>query len=232
MQRTNQSAFMKSIHGEKVIYATSLYDNESIFGQLADPHLYPEISQVRELLKQWRFYHEFLVWSGSSIRLPQIGFRSPILAHDGHNLAAAFQTIIEIGDNELLEQVLKTAFPDSSFYVEVNQGYFQLRMQREGVLRPLDSRELSDGTLRFLCLAVALLSPRPPQFIALNEPENSLHPHMLPALAQLIVEASRYSQIWITSHSPELAQHIEKHRGYSLFEMTMHDGESKIECLK
>jgi predicted ATPase len=62
---------------------------------------------------------------------------------------------------------------------------------------------------------VALLSPRPPAFIALNEPENSLHPQMLPALASLIAEASRYSQIWLTSHSPELAKLIEKHRSFS-----------------
>ncbi len=67
---------------------------------------------------------------------------------------------------------------------------------------------MSDGTLRFLCLAVALLSPRPPAFLAINEPENSLHRDMLPALARLIIEASRYSQIWLTSHSAELAELI------------------------
>ncbi|VCW78270.1 hypothetical protein BANRA_05145 [Klebsiella pneumoniae] len=59
-----------------------------------------------------------------------------------------------------------------------------------------------------MCLAVALLSPRPPAFLAINEPENSLHRDMLPALARLIIEASRYSQIWLTSHSAELAELI------------------------
>lgn len=71
---------------------------------------------------------------------------------------------------------------------------------------------------------MALLSPRPPAFIALNEPENSLHPQMLPALASLIAEASRYSQIWLTSHSPELAQLIEKHRSFSLYQLSMAEG--------
>ncbi len=91
--------------------------------------------------------------------------------------------------------------------------------------------DFSDGTLRFLCLAVALLSPRPPAFIALNEPENSLHPQMLPALASLIAEASRYSQIWLTSHSPELATMIEKQRSFSLYQLSMVEGETKVERL-
>lgn len=99
-----------------------------------------------------------------------------------------------------------------------------MMMQREGLSRPLEPAEFSDGTLRFLCLAVALLSPRPPAFIALNEPENSLHPQMLPALASLIAEASRYSQIWLTSHSPELATLIEKQRSFSLYQLSMVEG--------
>ena len=230
MQRINQAAFLKNIHGEKVTYTSTIYENESIFGQLAEPHLFPEISQVRETFKQWRFYHEFAVWSGSAVRQPQIGFRAPVLADDGHNLAAAFQTLIEIGDDELLRQVLAQAFPDSNFYVEVQQGFFHLLMQRDGILRPLSINEFSDGTLRFLCLAVALLSPRPPQFIALNEPENSLHPDMLPALARLISEASRDSQIWLTTHSRLLMEHIQRLKPESYqFEMQLEAGATVIQ---
>ncbi len=125
-----------------------------------------------------------------------------MLASDGANLAAAFQTIVEIGDELLLMRILDQAFPGCVFYSDNTGGRFRMMMQREGLSRPLEPAEFSDGTLRFLCLAVALLSPRPPAFIALNEPENSLHPQMLPALASLIAEASRYSQIWLTSHSP------------------------------
>ncbi len=230
MLRKNQTVFMKNIHGEKTAYTASLYENESIFGQLADPHLYPEVSQMREIFKQWRFYHEFAVWSGSAVRQPQIGFRAPVLADDGHNLAAAFQTIIEIGDDDLLRQVLAQAFPDSDFYVEVQQGFFHLLMQRDKILRPLSANEFSDGTLRFLCLAVALLSPRPPQFIALNEPENSLHPDMLPALARLIAEASRYSQIWLTTHSRLLIECLQStHHECRLFEMQLEQGQTIIQ---
>ena len=165
------------------------------------------------------------------MRAPQVGFRSPVLASDGANLAAAFQTIVDIGDELLLMRILAQAFPGCVFYSDNTGGRFRMMMQREGLSRPLEPAEFSDGTLRFLCLAVALLSPRPPAFIALNEPENSLHPQMLPALASLIAEASRYSQIWLTSHSPELAHLIEKHRSFSLYQLSMAEGETRMERL-
>lgn len=186
---------------------------------------------MRELLRRWRFCHEFSVSSGSAIRTPQVGFRSTVLASDGVNLAAAFQTIVEIGDEQLLMRILDQAFPGCVFYSDNTDGRFRMMMHREGLKRPLEPVELSDGTLRFLCLAVALLSPHPPGFIALNEPENSLHPQMLPALASLIAEASRYSQIWVTSYSPELAYMIEKHRSFSLYQLSMSEGGTRVESL-
>jgi len=231
MKRRNQAVFLNNVHHEKVTHSGTLYENESVFGQLGEPHLYPEVSQMRESLRNWRFYHEFSVSIGSAMRAPQVGFRSPVLASDGANLAAAFQTIVEIGDELLLMRILDQAFPGCVFYSDNSGGRFRMMMQREGLSRPLEPAEFSDGTLRFLCLAVALLSPRPPAFIALNEPENSLHPQMLPALASLIAEASRYSQIWLTSHSPELAKLIEKQRSFSLYQLSMAEGETRVERL-
>lgn len=228
MERSNQTVFLQNIDGERVAYPASLHEEESVFGQLADPHLYPEVSQVRENLRGWRFYHEFAVWPGSALRAPQVGIRSPILAHDGSNLAAAFETLRERGHTELLFSILQQAFPDSHFEVEAQSGRFQMLMHRQGILRPLDAAELSDGTLRFLCLVVALLSPRPPAFMALNEPENSLHPDLLPALAQLIAEASRYSQIWVTSHSPLLAQLIAEHTEIRHYQLHQVDGATQV----
>ena len=55
-------------------------------------------------------------------------------------------------------------------------GRFTLAMRQSGLLRPLAAEELSDGTLRYLLLVAALLSPRPPQLLVLNEPETSLTP--------------------------------------------------------
>jgi len=228
LKRQNQVVFLSNIHGEKITHTGAIYENESFFGQLGEPHLYPEISQVRETIKNWRFYHEFDVSRKSAIRQPQIGFRSPVLSSDGANLASAFQTIVEIGDIELLTEILLTAFPECSFFCKNDNARFMLFMNRKGLARPLETSEMSDGTIRFLCLAVALLSPRPPNFIVLNEPENSLHPQMLPALAKLISEASRYSQIWLTSHSHELAKLIGKHVDFQLYELSISNGQTCI----
>lgn len=228
MRRKNQAVFLNNVHHEKVTHSGTLYENESVFGQLGEPHLYPEVSQMREAMRNWRFYHEFAVSKNSALREPQVGYRSPVLASDGANLAAAFQTIVEIGDEALLMAILDQAFPGCRFFCENPGGRFQLLMQRDGLTRPLEPAEFSDGTLRFLCLAVALLSPRPPAFIALNEPENSLHPQMLPALAKLIAEAARFSQIWLTSHSPELANLIEQHSRFTLYQLGMEEGETQV----
>lgn len=228
MKRRNQTVFLTNVEGEKVSYAASLYENESVFGQIGEPHRYPEVSSAREFIRNWRFYHEFNVSGGSPLRAPQVGYRSPVLAGDGLNLAAAFRTIEEVGDGDLLHEVLDSAFPQCAFQVALVDGRFQMQMIRQGLRRPLDAAEMSGGTLRFLCLAVALLSPRPPAFIALNEPENSLHQDMLPALAKLIAEASRYTQIWLTSHSMALATLIKAHAAFSLFELSIEDGASSL----
>ncbi|EXF91629.1 ATP-binding protein [Pseudomonas fluorescens HK44] len=81
---------------------------------------------------------------------------------------------------------------------------FDSLFDQEGLLRPLSAAELSDGTLRYLLLIAALLTPRPPTLMVLNEPETSLHPDLLPALARLIVRASEQCQVWVVSHASRL----------------------------
>src|SRR5262249_24669152 len=90
---------------------------------------------------------------------------------------------------------------------------FAVLLRMPGLRRPLRARELSDGTLRYLCLLAALLSPLPPALLALNEPETSLHPDPLEPLAQQLVNAGKYSQLWIVTHSARLAGLVEKFPG-------------------
>lgn len=77
-------------------------------------------------------------------------------------------------------------------------------------MRPLNQAELSDGTLRYLLLVAALLTPRPPSLLVLNEPETCLHPDLLPALGRLIIWASRETQVWVVSHAPRLVATLEE----------------------
>jgi predicted ATPase len=111
------------------------------------------------------------------------------------DLAAAIETIREIGDDARLMAAVEDAFPGSSLNVENNSGWFSLRMKQSRLLRPLSAAELSDGTLRYLLFVAALLTPRPPALMVLNEPETSLHPDLIAPLARLIAQTSERSQI-------------------------------------
>jgi predicted ATPase len=164
---------------------------------------------VREAVRGWRFYDHFRTDSESPARAAQIGTFTPVLHHDGINLAAALQTIVEIRSNEALATTLEDAFPGSRLYVEVQNGRFELQLQQHGLLRPLSAAELSDGTVRYLLWTAALLTPRPPELMVLNEPETSLHPDLLPALARLVLAAATQAQIIVVSHAPRLIEELE-----------------------
>lgn len=209
LERQVGTAWVTNIDGQRVAYPVKLLQSESVLAQLQEPHLYPELSTLSNEIKKWRFYHHFRTDPESPIRMPQIGVRTEILSNDGSDLAAALQTIIELGNEEWLAEVIDKAFPGAKLQIIHDEKMrFEVQLQMPGILRPLEARELSDGTLRYLCLVAALMSPRPASLLALNEPEMSLHPELMQPLAELIVTASQYSQMWVTTHSQELAERI------------------------
>jgi predicted ATPase len=184
---------------------------DSIIASFADPRNAPEVLTLRESIRAWRFYDHFRADAEAPARSPQIGTRTPVLDNDGRDLAAALQTIRENGDDdEVLAATIDDAFPKSKVWIENTAGRFALRMQQHGLLRPLDGAELSDGTLRYLLWVAALLTPRPPELMVLNEPETSLHPDLLPALARLIGRAAERSQVIAVSHAPRLIEELSK----------------------
>ena len=182
---------------------TPMFD--SLFDQVGSLHASPEVLRLRETIRGWRFYDHFRSDPDAPVRQPQLGTRTPVLHHDGRDLAAALQTILEIGDPKALHAAISDAFPGARLNIDVLAGgRFGIQLFQEGLLRPLSAAELSDGTLRYLLLIAALLTPRPPTMMVLNEPETSLHPDLLPALARLIVRASQHTQVWVVSHARRL----------------------------
>jgi len=194
---------------EAAILTKDLSSTDSMLASIADPHRAPEMLAVRESIRGWRFYEGFRSDQGSPARLPQIGTVTPVLCNDGSDLAAALETIVEFGDREALVRTVDDAFPGSRVQIEIHAGRFELQLRQHGLLRPLSAAELSDGTLRFLLWTAALLTPRPPELMVLNEPETSLHPDLLPALARLIAFASERTQIVAVSHAEGLIQALE-----------------------
>jgi predicted ATPase len=69
---------------------------------------------------------------------------------------------------------------------------------------------------------------RPPELLALNEPETSLHPQLLAPLGRLIGRASRGSQLFVTTHSRELAEHIARSTDARMIELALVEGETRI----
>jgi predicted ATPase len=194
------------------VASTSLASFDSLFTQVGDADATPEVLRLRETIRAWRFYDHFRTDVAAPARMPQLGTRTPVLHHDGRDLAAALQTIREIGDEELLAKSIDDAFPGAHVEIQVQpDGRFVLEFHQQGLLRPLAASELSDGTLRYLLWIAALLTPRPPPLMVLNEPETSLHPDLLPALGRLVIEASKHSQVWVVSHAARLVRTLEEH---------------------
>lgn len=186
---------------------------DSMMTHCADPQDALELLLLRERMKDWRFYDQLRTDREAPSRRPQIGTYTPVLASDGADLAAAIQTVIEIGDPVALQETVADAFPGARLAVIARNGYFELEMTQHGLLRPLKAPELSDGTLRYLLLVAALLSPRPPELMILNEPESSLHPDLLVPLARLIAAAATRSQIIVVSHAVDLVAALRRESG-------------------
>jgi predicted ATPase len=174
---------------------------DSMMTHCSDPRDAIELLLLRERMRDWRFYDHFRTDRDALARRPLVGTYTPVLGSDGSDLAAAVQTIREIGSDGELSEAITDAFPGASIEIVETDGYFELEMRQHGLLRPLKAAELSDGTLRYLLLIAALLSPRPPTLMILNEPETSLHPDLLPPLARLIAQAANRSQIVVVSHA-------------------------------
>lgn len=191
-------------NGEWQALPQPLSSFESMMTHAADPHEAPELLTLRERMQSWRFYDHLRTDRDAPARKPQVGTYTPVLGDDGHDFAAALETIREIGDETSLNETIGDAFPGASIEITESGGLFDIEMEQRGLLRPLKAAELSDGTLRYLLLCPALLSPRPPGLMVLNEPETSLHPDILPALARLIVQASQQSQIVVVTHAARL----------------------------
>jgi predicted ATPase len=195
---------IRAADGKWNIATQTLAVFDSMMTHVADPRNAPETLVLRESIRAWRFYDHFRTDADAPARSTHIGTRTPILGHDGADLAAAIQTIREIGDANALESAVSDAFPKSELSITSSAGRFTLQMKQHGLLRPLDAAELSDGTLRYLLWIAALLTPRPPALMVLNEPETSLHPDLLPPLARLIARAAERSQVIVVTHAAPL----------------------------
>lgn len=231
LERRGAAVFARDAEGRRSEVAADLLASETAFGALDDPARFPELHDARRAMLDWRFYHDLRTDPDSPLRRPSLAVASPTLRSDGGNLAAVFATLVHLRqDTAALDRAIDDAFPGARLDVPLPD-----RAASFGLVFPdhprrvFDAAELSDGTLRYLALAGALLSLRLPCFLALNEPEASLHPDLLEPLARLVAAASLRTQIWLVTHSERLAAALEREGSARPRRITKEAGETAIE---
>jgi predicted ATPase len=168
-------------------------------GQFAE---HPRVGALREFISDW--YVSYLSVSDTRGQ-PEAGPEER-LSKSGDNLPNVIQYLKERHPQRLdeiisilrrrvprLESVIADVMADSRLLLQIKDAPFE---------RPVLSRFASDGTLKLLAYLTVLHAPSPPQFVGIEEPENFLHPRLLPELAEECRAATRSSQLLVTTHSP------------------------------
>jgi predicted ATPase len=199
VDRNRSTARMFPVQGTSVLRRDVL-DSESIFAQIGDPGAFHSLCSFKELVSRWSFYHQFRTDAESGLRRPALSTFTSQLSEDGYNLGPMLRVIQHRGEFKKLKKVIRDAFPGSELVL--NGSEFALEV--EGIRREITPHEMSDGTLRFLCLAAVCFGPYSPPLIAFNEPEASLSPALFKPLADMLAHCSLRSQIWVTTHAEEL----------------------------
>jgi predicted ATPase len=168
-------------------------------GQLAKN---PRVSALRRFISSW--YLSYLT-ADSTRATPDAGPQER-LSQTGNNLPNVMQYLQEQHAERLkrlletlvrrvprLERVEAQIMPDGRLLLQIKDAPFE---------RPILAKFTSDGTLKMLAYLTVLYDPDPPQLVGIEEPENHLHPRLLPGLAEECREASAQTQLMVTTHSP------------------------------
>lgn len=219
---------------ERHLERDSIDPEQSILSQRKDPDLYPEIAKLSRAYEQIRVYREWTFGRYSRPREPQrADMRNDFLEENCQNLALILNKIDKYPPikNKILYH-LKMLYPRFSDYsVVIDAGNAQIFFMENNISIP--ATRLSDGTLRYLSLLVALYNPYSTNLICIEEPELGLHPDILPTLAEIFKEVSQEKQLIITTHSeilidalsdtPESVIVCENNEGYTTLKRLSQD---------
>jgi predicted ATPase len=233
MERKRAFVALRNEAGSRESHRDAVLASETALACFRDGARYPELEAVRRELLDWRLYHDFRTDPGSPIRRPCHAITTPTLSADGRDLAAVLATLFVIREDTTdLAAAIDDAFPGARLAAFDEGSWCRFEMRFPDMPRPFGMHELSDGTLKYLCLLGALMGYRLPSLIALNEPEASLHPSLLPPLARLIARAAVKTRIWIVTHSDALADAIREETGKPARRVVKIAGATSIEGLK
>jgi predicted ATPase len=171
---------------------------------------------IYESIARWVVYH----FHDTGVRAPIRGACSvrdnEYLREEGENLAAFLLMLRERHQKtyERIRDMVRLATPfldDFKLRPQPSKGDIQIQLEwtQKGSDYPFNANQLSDGTLRFIALTTALLQPKPPTTILLDEPELGLHPYALNLLAALLKKAAMKTQVIVSTQSAPLLDNFE-----------------------
>jgi predicted ATPase len=233
MERKGPLVTLRNDDGKRESHQAAVLSSETALASFRDGARYPELEAVRREMLEWRLYHDFRTDAGSPIRRPCHAITTPTLSPDGHDLAAVLATLSVIReDTAELDAAIDDAFPGGRLEAGDEGSWCRVNLTFPDMPRSFAVHELSDGTLKYLCLLGALMGYRLPPLIALNEPETSLHPSLLAPLARRLASAAGHTRIWIVTHSEDLAGHLQQQTGKRARRVVKPAGATGIEGLK
>jgi predicted ATPase len=202
-------------NGDKRIKSVALEPNlkeSALTQQTSDPG----ISMIRKAIAGSKVYQFHDSSVESPIRQSCHVDNADYLQSEGNNLAAFLYRLrnnYPTNYHRIVGYIRQIMPQFNDFYLEPNdKGYVMLRWTdrspNDYVMLPA---QLSDGTIRFIALATLLLQPQAtmPNVIIIDEPELGLHPFAITQLAEMIKEASIYTQVIVATQSPGLVDEFE-----------------------
>ena len=187
--------------------------DQSILSQRKDPVRYPEITWIGEqfgkiqTMREWGFGRRISLRRPQATDLPQ-----DALLPDGQNLALILNEVENSDLRPRVNELVRRFYPRfNHLSTKIQGGTIQIYLHEDGLSAPVPATRLSDGTLRFLALLAVLLRPGNSPLVCIEEPELGLHPDALAIVAELLVEASRRTQIIVTTHSDVLVSALSDH---------------------
>ncbi len=168
-------------------------------GQFAE---HPRVAALRDFITGW-YVSYFSV--DDTRGQPEAGPQEH-LSRTGDNIANVIQYLAEQYPERLEDvfQALRMRVPrvERVLAEPMQDGRLLLQIKDAPFDNPVLARFASDGTLKMLAYLMLLNDPNPPSFIGIEEPENFLHPRLLPELAEECRAASEHGKLLVTTHSP------------------------------
>jgi predicted ATPase len=150
----------------------------------------------------------------SELRSPQKTYSATHpLEENGSNLGLFLNNLKkQIGHGKIIENLKKFYDFAEEINIDIEGNTVRLFIREKDLEQPnIYATRLSDGTLRYLFLMALLLDPTPPPLICIEEPEIGLHPDILSTIAEMLIDASKRTQIILTTHSDALVSALSEY---------------------